>query len=620
MFRSLRAHLGIIFLGFLVLIGASVAATFLAVRAKADDAMVINLAGRQRMLTQKMTWLALAQPEHPDLAASIQLFDQTLRALRDGGPTLDARGRIVILPPAPDPALRGQLDEATQTWAAFRAHLQPVHAAALPIESQRILAQLDAIVSAFEARAQAKLRRLQAIQGLFLAAALVLLAWGYLFTRRRLLRPLAVLGAAARRIGRGDLASPLPPLRNDELGALGCAFETMRLELAAAREHLEARVEKRTRELVSALEFSQEIVAQLDLDHLLQSVTERARVLTRAEAVSLCLLDDDQPVLKLVASSGNGRPPGVLRQPLGRGLARQVIGAGQTVTAAAACSACDFLAAYAPGRCAAAPLRTGATTLGALCVVRSASEPFDPEETRALTLLANAAAIAITNARLADAGRRQAEQAAALAERERLAAELHDQLAQTLSFLNLKADRLQDMITAGQTAQAGAELARMKSAIGDAYGQVRAALVGLREAPPTAGALGQELAACVEAFNRATGLAAELIVAEPGMPSLSPVVQAQVIHIVREALTNVRRHAKAQRVWVRVAQMDGEARFSVEDDGCGFDPQSVASETHLGLRIMRLRAERSGGRLTIESAPGAGTKIRLSFPLPGEGS
>lgn len=620
MTRTLRAQLGAIFLGFLVLVGGSVALTFAALRAKADDALVINLAGRQRMLTQKMTWLALAQPDHPELAASIQLFDQTLRALRDGGPTFDSSGRTVVLPPAPDPALRAQLDAAAETWADFRAHLQPVNAASLQAESPVILAQLDAIVSEFEQHAQAKLLRLQAIQLMFFTAALLLLAWGYLLIRRRLLQPLAALGAAARRMGQGDLASPLPPMCADELGELGRAFEAMRLELAAAHEHLEARVEKRTRELASAFEFSQEIVAQLELEHLLRSVTDRARALTHAEAASLCLLDDEQAALNLVASSGSGDQPGALRQPLGRGLARQVIGAGQTVATEAACSACGFLTAHAPGQCVAAPLRTGAATLGALCVVRGAGEPFEPEETRALTLLANAAAIAIANARLAEAGRRQAEQTAALAERERLAAELHDQLAQTLSFLNLKADRLKDMIVAGQAVLAGAELECVKSAIGDAYGQVRAALVGLREAPPTAGALAQELTACVEGLGETTGLVAELIMEGDQAPPLPPLVQAQVIRIVREALTNVRRHARAQRVWVRVAQRDGEACFSVEDDGCGFDPRAIADETHLGLRIMRLRAERSGGRLTIESAPGAGAKIRFSFPLVREGA
>ncbi|MEK7784765.1 MAG: type IV pili methyl-accepting chemotaxis transducer N-terminal domain-containing protein, partial [Chloroflexota bacterium] len=415
-FRSLRAQLGLIFLGFLLLVGGSVIATFLAVRTQADDATVINLAGRQRMLTQKMTWLALAQPDNPDLTAALHLFDQTLLALREGGSTVDSAGQAVTLPPAPDPALRAQLDEVAQTWSTFRAHLQPVDATALQAESPRILAQLDSVVSAFEAQAQAKLVRLQLIQAVFFVAALLLLVWGYLLTRRQITSPLAVLGAAARRMAGGYLSESVPALDNNELGDLSRAFETMRAEISVAREQLEARVARRTHELASAFEFSQEIVAQLDPDHLLRSVADRAQALMQAQAVSLCLLAADGNYLELVASRGETASPANLRQPVQRGLAARVIGAGETVVIEAACSSCGFLCAHAPGQCIAAPLRVGERTLGALCAVRNSGAHFDFDETRALTLLANSAAIAIANAQLAEAGRRQAEQAASLAQ------------------------------------------------------------------------------------------------------------------------------------------------------------------------------------------------------------
>jgi two-component system nitrate/nitrite sensor histidine kinase NarX len=197
--------------------------------------------------------------------------------------------------------------------------------------------------------------------------------------------------------------------------------------------------------------------------------------------------------------------------------------------------------------------------LGALCVVRREADPFDPDETRALTLLANSAAIAIANARLAEAGCRQAEQAAALAERERLAGDLHDHLAQTLSFVNLKTEQVREKIIASQPAEALSELERIQSAIGVVSGNVRAALVGLREPLPDADDLSRRLAACVDEFQTATDLQAGLVIVDPSALMLSPIMQTQVIHIVREALANVRRHARP-RVWVRVRQVDGEAR------------------------------------------------------------
>jgi nitrate/nitrite-specific signal transduction histidine kinase len=104
---------------------------------------------------------------------------------------------------------------------------------------------LEAAVNAFEAQAQARVARLQHIQLLFLVAALLLLAWGYLLTRRRIVAPLALLGAAARRMAAGQLADPVPMGGDDELGELGQAFEVMRAEIAATRNQLESRVTQR---------------------------------------------------------------------------------------------------------------------------------------------------------------------------------------------------------------------------------------------------------------------------------------------------------------------------------------------------------------------------------------
>jgi two-component system nitrate/nitrite sensor histidine kinase NarX len=256
--------------------------------------------------------------------------------------------------------------------------------------------------------------------------------------------------------------------------------------------------------------------------------------------------------------------------------------------------------------------------LGALCVVREQEAPFDPDEIRSLTLLANAAAIAITNARLTASARQEAGRAAASAEREQLAAELHDHLAQTLSFLNLKTDQLQGLFVTGARDEGIRELMHMKSAIETAYAQVRTALTGLRQPPPDAADLAEKLAAAVAEFRIASGVAAQFFVADPTALALQPTAQPQILHIVREALTNVRRHAQAQQVQVRVNRSKGTATFVVEDNGRGFDPQARMGDHHMGLMIMRTRAERSGGQLLIDSAPGSGTKIVVHLPLAGQ--
>lgn len=628
--NSVQGRVSLVLVAFFALVTFSVGATFWGLSQQQGDALTINLAGRQRMLTQRLTWLALTRPDDPELITSPQLFEQTLAALRQGGSlTYGAAGaeRTVTLPPSPNEDLHRELDDAARLWLEFRPLLSASDPPALQAASNAILAQMDRVVSAYEANAQAKLQRVQAIQIATFAAALILLVWGYRLVRRQIFQPLAGLNAAARRMASGDLDQPLhlaaggKHAADGELGELGVAFETLRREVAAAHGQQEALVAQRTRELSAAFEFSQEIVAQLELDHLLRSVTERARTLTGAHAAALCLLGEDRTTLELAAASRDGDMQGTLRliptlrQPLQRNPALRVVAAGETVVTDADCANCAFLGSHAPGKCAVAPLRAGAQTLGALCVVRPPAHPFDPDETRALTLLSNAAAIAIANARLVQANRLQAVQAAALAERERLAAELHDNLAQTLSFLNLKVDRVTASLAAGKTAQASQDLEQMKAATGMAYEQVRAALVGLSEALPAAGEFAPRLEALVEEFRQSSGLPVALEVAAQEALFLPHRAQSQALHIVRESLANIQKHAGAQQAWVRLRAAGGQVHLAVEDDGRGFDPQAVVGSHHLGLRLMRARAERLGGGLVVESAPGQGTKVLLWLPI-----
>jgi len=381
---------------------------------------------------------------------------------------------------------------------------------------------------------------------------------------------------------------------------------------------LEAHIAQRNRELTAAFEISRKIVAQLDLQQLLPLITSQAQLLTKANSANLCLLTPNGAHLNLVAHNGEVVTlDNHLAQPIEQGLAKQVIGQGDTVTVASLCSNCNFLNTRTPGKCAATPLRIGEQTLGALCVVRPVNQPFDSNETRALTLLANSAAIAIVNARLVEAERYKAEQAAAVAERERLAAEFHDHLAQTLSFLNFKVDQALESLDCHNLIQAETELSQMKTALDGAYTQVRAALTGLREPLIVENDLNEQLATCLTNFQEQTGLSAKLDINNSADLVLAYNTQKQVMLIIRESLANIRRHAQAHHVKVSVTQdsIRNEACFAISDDGDGFDIAGVSGENHLGLKIMQVRAERSGGRLSISSAPGIGTNVVAYFPL-----
>ncbi|MBW8010723.1 MAG: HAMP domain-containing protein [Chloroflexi bacterium] len=631
--NSIQGKMSLLFLAFFLLITVSVGATFWSTFTQKTDARIINIAGRQRMLTQQMIWLALNQPDHPELEISIQNFNQNLNALHYGGLALDAENQQVNLPPAPDPELNEQLAEVSLTWNSFQNSLENLRSflpsdsgqveieLALQTKSSIILDQLDSVVIAFEKRAEAKILRLQFIQASFLFTAILALAWGFIIVRKQIVTPLAMLAFAAKRMGEGNLAARIQSVRNDELGELAQTFESMRVEVAASRNLLEARVVQRTHELEAAIEISQEIAAQLDLDHLLSSVMQRTRDLMQSQAAALCLFTPDGKYLELAAS--NGKPPlhNGTKQSIKRGLAVDINGPGQTVQTKIENSSCAFLNSDEPGLCTATPLRIGNQSIGAMCVVRSEKEttrsltPLNADEERALTLLANAAAIAINNARLVEAERQQAEKTATLSERNRLAEELHDNLAQTLSFLNLKAERVEELLATVHTNEAVHEINQMKTSIRTAQVQVRTALTGLIETPPSPGDFAQKIAACVGDFNESLGLKVELSIPDLSALTLPRETRKQILHIIREALTNVRLHSKAKHAWVQVDSVNGLALFAIKDDGCGFDPSADIKENHLGLSIMRTRAERSGGSITIESSPGGGTKIAASFPL-----
>ena len=632
--NHLRQRMGLLFLVYFLLVIFSVIATFLTIETEKQDALLINVAGRQRMLIQQMTKEALqlkddrveARTHALALQEAATTFDQTLLALTNGGQVPYLPDRLVDVPATQDPAVLAGLWQVQRSWDTFRSYLNrmlilesgsPDYVAttqAVEHLSPRLVQEADEVVRLYETISVRKISRLKWIQGIFFISALILLVVGFWVTQKSVLTPLRRLGAAATRIGRGDLNTPVGMAGPHEIETLSHSFDAMRVQLKDSQEKLEYRVALRTHELTTAFEFSQEIVADLHLEHLLASVTDRACSLMRAQAATLCLLALGGQYLEVAASSGQNILLLKQRQPATVGLVAQVIGSGQTVSTEIACANCGFLDTHAPGQCVVAPLRAGEQILGALCVIRPQQAKNDLDETRALTLLANSAAIAIANARLVETGRRQAEQAAALAERERLAANLHDNLAQTLSFLNFKTDQVMELLTGNDTTPANIELDRMKSAIGVAYGQVRAALVGLCE-PIGTDNLAEELKTCLADFRETTGLAADLTIADPVALVLPDVAQRQALCIVREALTNIQRHAKAQQVWVRVERANGESCFSVKDDGCGFDPIAVKGLNHLGLTIMRARAERSGGCLVIDSVPGDGTKITVRFPL-----
>ena len=261
------------------------------------------------------------------------------------------------------------------------------------------------------------------------------------------------------------------------------------------------------------------------------------------------------------------------------------------------------------------PLRLGDVVVGRLCVTFRTPRALIVQEREILQQLAEAAAVAAVNTvNLANE-----RQVAALEERRRLSRELHDSLAQVLAYLRVRAVAVRGTVARGDGATAIAELDEMAQVALDAYRDVREAILGLRETVPSKDGLTVALREYGEKFSRQSGVAVtvELDGCEP--PPLAGDVEVQLVRVVQEALTNVRKHAGAARVTIRVKHTRGATVIEVEDDGCGFDREAVGGrEQHFGLCAMHERLERVGGLLEISSTPGRGTTVRITIGVRNE--
>ena len=262
---------------------------------------------------------------------------------------------------------------------------------------------------------------------------------------------------------------------------------------------------------------------------------------------------------------------------------------------------------------AAAPLVAEGETLGALFLASKKPRGLNESHRELLATMAHQMALAIHNAQLYS----KLGQMAVLEERYRLSREFHDGLAQTLGYMGLQSERLETLLKTGQVDTAVAESAEMRRSIRAAYVDVREAIDGLRLGTESVGQLTARLREYATDFTRQTGLHVNFM-AVPEQIQVAPDTALQLLRIAQEALTNVRKHAQADEVNVRLRLVDGELELTITDDGRGF-PDALPVEREYrsyGLASMRERTESLAGVLTVATQPGQGTRITVLVPLP----
>ncbi|MFO7917070.1 MAG: histidine kinase N-terminal 7TM domain-containing protein [Anaerolineae bacterium] len=206
---------------------------------------------------------------------------------------------------------------------------------------------------------------------------------------------------------------------------------------------------------------------------------------------------------------------------------------------------------------------------------------------------------------------------AMLHEREQLSRELHDNLGQVFAFISIQGQAIRHLLSRGEVSTADEYVSRLIDVAREADIDIRESILGLRVALSEQG-LFPALASYVAQYERLYGIRTELTKPESGLSgAFEPLVEVQLLRILQEALTNVRKHADARRVRIAFATDDGWIRVTVQDDGDGFDPTAAFEESdeHVGLSVMRERVEEVGGTFSLKSALGQGTEVVVRVPM-----
>jgi signal transduction histidine kinase len=367
-----------------------------------------------------------------------------------------------------------------------------------------------------------------------------------------------------------------------------------------------ADLHRREREREALYEVALQLTGRADLRDVLDTITRHARDLLGAERAIACLSDGRGPVHPGVVPALPSAATSRERLAMADDGSICLVAHERSTEDHPRNPLCPMITLDAVGGWAARPLRGPDGILGELCVVR-AGKPFSRQERDLVGALADMAAIAVRTARLHEAE----EQWTIHAERDRIARELHDSLAQVLGVIHLQLRALETRAKDEASHGMAGELSALAETADEAYRDVREAILGLRETVREDDGLEGSLREYLRKYSRQTGIATHLECVGDARRGLSPRQEVQLLRVVQEALTNTRKHAAASRVTIRIEVAPGATSLTVEDDGLGFDPTTVASsmEGGFGLASMRERVEQIGGTIAVHTAPNAGTRI-----------
>ena len=378
---------------------------------------------------------------------------------------------------------------------------------------------------------------------------------------------------------------------------------------------MQDQVSRQNRELLALHRAALDIYGELSLEVVLQKVVDQVRRLLDARYGAISIMDESGAIREFVTSGIDPELRARIGEPpQGTGLFSVVLGEEihlrmDDVSKDARFS--GFPENHPPMRSLlAVPVLCKGPFRGNLYVAEKAStNRFSADDEEALVRFATVSAIAIDNTYLHE----QLRSLAVVEERDLLAREMHDGLAQVLAYVNTKAQAVEGLLRKGRSVEAGEHLEQLAAASRDVYTDVREGILALRSQPRSGSSFGEVLEEFLQSWQDQCGVPARLEVENE--VRVSPSVELQLMRIIQEALANVRKHAGASQVEVEVVRRDHQLVARVQDDGRGFDPsgRSGSGRPKFGLAIMRERAEGIGGTLSVDSTPGCGTVVLVEL-------
>ncbi|MDP2783640.1 MAG: type IV pili methyl-accepting chemotaxis transducer N-terminal domain-containing protein [Sulfurimicrobium sp.] len=631
-FHKLSSKLVSILLAFFCVALTAISLTLYVSWQLEGGAAAINDAGSERMRSYRLAYLltynihfGLDQVSmEGELEREMAAFEKTLTDLEQGDPS-----RPLLLPK--DEGVRRQMASLRQEW---REHIRPLLEGVLTSRDaevrRRLLKEIrpsvenfvgmvNGLVLSVERDNADKTGLLRSIQlGLVMLAVLgtvILLFLMYLL----IIRPATKLQEGIQRMAGEDFSVRVPVESRDEFGALALGFNRMADHLEGLYNTLEQRVEAKTHSLEEKnqeLALLYEITAFLNepaaVEDICRRFIRRVMVQFAAQGGAVRLVDAKSQKIHLVVTEG-------LSEVFAR--KESCLNMGECLCGGAASTQTPaFFDLMQPTEMklmyncrdegyrlvSVFTIRVKKRLIGIFNLYFHKARGFTPMEVQLLETVGQHLGAAIEGQRLVS---REKEMAIS-EERNLLAQELHDSIAQGLAFLNIQIQMLEESLRKGNEREVTEGLSHIREGVQESYDDVRELLVHFRTRVHQADLEGA-IRGTLEKFEGQTGIKTTLSVSGTGTP-LDTSNETQALHIVQEALSNVRKHAGASAVTVEISR-HGDCAISVRDNGRGFNPDLQPGDSHVGISIMKERAHRIGGQLEILSTPGAGTEIRLTL-------